>query len=134
MSRLDALAARLDELLPLIAAHADWTEAERRPHDEVMRAWREPGLLLAPRSYGGGELTLLEFLTLVETASAVDGSAGWTLMTTNEELEIASAYLPGSTITELLARRDDPSWPAQPLRAEPVGPKEAGCSTGAGAS
>ena len=28
-------------------------------------------------------------------------------MTTNEELEIASAYLPGSTITELLARRDD---------------------------
>ena len=109
MSRVEALVGRLDTLLPLVAAHADWAEAERRPHNEVMRALARSGLLrlLAPASYGGAELTLLEFLTLVEAASAVDGSAGWTLMTTNEELEIASAYLPAATITELLAARDD---------------------------
>ena len=111
-----------------MAARADWAEAERRPHDEVMRALAKAGLLrlLAPAAYGGHELTLVEFLTLVEAASAVDGSAGWTLMTSNEELEIASAYLAPDTISALLASRDDlvvagsAEQRGQPVPARPV--------------
>src|SRR4051794_39046793 len=102
--RLSALLRGLDELTPSVAAHAEWADAERRPHDGLMRSLSGAGLLrlLAPASYGGAELTLGEFLRVVEAASAADGSVGWTLMTTNEELEIASAYLPAATITELL--------------------------------
>lgn len=108
-ARLDELLGRLEGLLPLVAAHADWTDAARRPHDEVMRGLARAGLLrlLAPAHYGGAGLTLVDFLTVVEATAAVDGSAGWTLMTSNEELEIASAYLPAATISGLLADRAD---------------------------
>src|SRR4051812_23994248 len=74
-----------------------------------MRALARAGLLrlLAPAAYGGMELPLVGFLTVVEATAAVDGSAGWTLMTSNEELDIACAYLPAATITGLLAQRAD---------------------------
>ena len=72
-----------------------------------MRALADAGLLrlLAPRAYGGEQVDLAGFLDVVEATSAVDGSAGWTLMTTNEEVEIAATYLSAATMSELLATR-----------------------------
>jgi indole-3-acetate monooxygenase len=101
---------RLTPLLELVRARVPWSEQHRQPHPEVMAALARAGLLrlLAPRAYGGAELDLADFLDVVEAVSAVDGSAGWTLMTTNEEVEIASAFLPPATMAELLARQPPP--------------------------
>jgi alkylation response protein AidB-like acyl-CoA dehydrogenase len=116
---------RVRALAPLIRSRVAWTDAHRQPAPEVMRAMAEAGLLrlLAPSSYGGHELTLAEFLAVVEELSWVDGSAGWTVMTTNEELEIAAAYLPADTMVDLLAAQPDvvvagsgvPSGQARPV-------------------
>jgi alkylation response protein AidB-like acyl-CoA dehydrogenase len=102
-------AARAAELLGLVAEHAERTQVARRPSSTVMQALANAGLLqiLAPRAYGGGEATGLEFLELLEVVAAVDGSAGWTTMTLNEEIEIASGYLPAETMTAVC--RSDPA-------------------------
>lgn len=94
-------------LLPLVASHVDWAEANRRPHAEVMSAFAHAGLLrvLAPAACGGGECTLLEFLDLVEAIATIDGSAAWTVMTGNEEMEITAAHVPTAALTALLAGR-----------------------------
>ena len=56
---------------------------------------------LPPVAYGGGEASAREFLELVETIAQVDGSAAWTVMTMNEEMEIAAAHLPPETMRSL---------------------------------
>ena len=68
-----------------------------------MRALADAGLLriLAPRSYGGEEADGLAFMELVERVARVDGSAAWTAMTLNEEIEISAAYLPAVTMTKV---------------------------------
>lgn len=40
-------------------------------------------------------------MRLVETVSRSDGSAGWTVMTLNEEIEISAGYLPAQTMREV---------------------------------
>lgn len=100
---------RLQPLLPLLAEQAGWSEQHLQPSPTAMRALAAAGLLrvLAPRSYGGDEVSLVDFLQLIEAVSAVDGSAGWTFMTLNEEVEIASAYLPAASMETFLAERPD---------------------------
>ncbi|MFN0089825.1 MAG: acyl-CoA dehydrogenase family protein [Acidimicrobiales bacterium] len=95
------------ELLELVRDHVEWAEAARRPAQPVMDAFAAAGLLrlLAPASYGGGEATMREFVEVIEQVAGVDGSAGWTLMTCNEEIEIAAGYLPGATMSALLHER-----------------------------
>ncbi len=91
-------------LLDLVASHVDWAEAHRQPHPDVMAGFAQAGLLrvLAPAVCGGGECSLLEFLELVETIAYVDGSAAWTVMTANEEMEITAAHVPTAALTRLL--------------------------------
>jgi alkylation response protein AidB-like acyl-CoA dehydrogenase len=68
-----------------------------------MRAFAAAGLLriLAPRDYGGEEATGLDFMRLVEAVSTMDGSAGWTVMTLNEEIEISAGYVPAPIMREV---------------------------------
>ena len=96
-------AAKAKDLLDLVHEHIGEAQLNRQPAHDVIRALAEEGLLriLAPRSYGGSEATGLEFLELVEAVARVDGSTGWTVMTLNEEIEIASGYLPAQTMTEI---------------------------------
>ena len=37
-------------------------------------------------------------MELVEAVSRMDGSAGWTVMTLNEEIEISAGYVPADTM------------------------------------
>ncbi|MPY95748.1 MAG: hypothetical protein GEV08_22650 [Acidimicrobiia bacterium] len=101
--------ARLDALLPLVRSWQSWTDERRRPAEPVIRGFARAGLLrlLAPRAYGGEELDPASLLELVEAVAAVDGSAAWTIMTCNEEMGIASAYLPEGAVTELLRAAPD---------------------------
>ncbi len=94
-------AVRAAALADLVRRHADETQEARRPSPTVMRAFADEGLLriLAPRSYGGEEATGLQFMELTEAVARADGSAGWTVMTLNEEIEISAGYINPATMT-----------------------------------
>ncbi len=96
-------AERVAPFEALIDEYIADTQHTRRPAAPVMRALADAGLLriLAPRAYGGEEADMLSFMKLVERVSRVDGSAGWTIMTLNEEIEISAAYLPPATMSEV---------------------------------
>ena len=87
-----------------MARHADWAEEQRRPHPEVFRALSRAGLLrlIAPIDYGGRGIGPHGFLAVIEALARVDGSTAWAAMTINEEVGIASSYLPPASMTEVL--------------------------------
>ncbi|WP_298271188.1 acyl-CoA dehydrogenase family protein [uncultured Bradyrhizobium sp.] len=102
----DYLAA-IERLVPLIAEHrADFDRARRLP-DAVIRALAEAGLfrLYLPRALGGPEFSPLDFMTIVEAVSALDGSVGW-LVANGGGMSRAGGYL-----TEEVVRH----WFADPL-------------------
>ncbi|MEM9564118.1 MAG: acyl-CoA dehydrogenase family protein [Actinomycetota bacterium] len=103
------LTSAVEAILPLVAEHADWANEHRRPHPEVFAALAGAGLLrlIAPVAYGGKGIGPGPFLAMIETLARVDGSTAWTAMTLNEEVGIASSYLPPDTMTELLGDRPD---------------------------
>jgi alkylation response protein AidB-like acyl-CoA dehydrogenase len=103
------LLAELEPILPLVEHHAAWTDEHRRPHPEVFEALARAGLLrlIAPTAYGGRGAGPGSFLAVIEAMAAVDGSAAWATMTINEEVGIASSYLPPTTMTELLTEQPD---------------------------
>ncbi|MGD9601396.1 MAG: acyl-CoA dehydrogenase family protein [Gammaproteobacteria bacterium] len=66
-------------LAPLILAHADAAERNRRMSREVIRAMTDAGLfrLYLPESLGGSELDPLEFAEILEPVAQLDGSTAW---------------------------------------------------------
>lgn len=103
------LVGALEPILDLVAEHAPWANEHRRPHPEVFAALASAGLLrlIAPGPYGGHGVGPGAFLSVIERLAEVDGSTAWTAMTINEEVGIASSYLPPATMTELLASQPD---------------------------
>lgn len=74
------LVSRVEGLAPTLAAHASWSEDNRRLHEETVRALASAGVfrLRTPRRFGGHEATTR---TLVDVGAAIaraDGSAAWT--------------------------------------------------------
>ena len=98
------LLARLGEVLPLVARHAEAANRDRRPSREVMTAMGERGLLrlVVPEHYGGYGVHAKTFLRIVSAIAQVDGSTAWTVMTCNEEAGIASAYVEPATVASLI--------------------------------
>lgn len=73
------LKERIAGLAPIVAAASPDMERERRLPEPVFRAIAEGGLLRLwrPRAYGGWELSLHDFMEVVEAASALEArSAG----------------------------------------------------------
>ena len=112
-SELDPAHDPLDELdhavLELIADRATAADEARRPDPEVIRALGDRGLLrlVVPRCFGGLEVHPSVFMDFTERISWVNGSAGWTAMTCNEEAGIASAFLLPETMTALYTEDPD---------------------------
>lgn len=75
------LRERIAGLAPIVAAARADMERERRLPDPVFRAIAEAGLLRLwrPRGFGGWELSLHDFMEVVEAASALEGAVGWTV-------------------------------------------------------
>lgn len=71
----------VEALAPMIAAHREGFDRDRRLPDDLFEAMSAAGLfkLYLPRSLGGPELSPFDFMTVVEAASALDGSVGWIL-------------------------------------------------------
>ncbi|MCA6110767.1 acyl-CoA dehydrogenase family protein [Bradyrhizobium sp. CNPSo 4026] len=66
-------------LAPLTAAQRSEFDGGRRLPDAVFAALADAGLfrLWLPEALGGPELSPFEFMSVVEAASALDGSVGW---------------------------------------------------------
>lgn len=96
------LAARAAE----VGAEAD---AARRPNAELIGDFGKAGLLrlVVPESYGGRGLEPVAFMSFIESIAQIHPSTAWTVMTTNEEAGIASAYLSPEYLTGLFADRPE---------------------------
>jgi indole-3-acetate monooxygenase len=77
--QLDQLLGAVHTLAPLIRAHADEAERDRRLSPVVVRALGEAGIfrMYTPRALGGLEVDPLTFYRVVEAIARIDGSTGW---------------------------------------------------------
>ena len=78
----NTLVAKAERLGPLVAAHADQAERERRLPAPVAEAFAREGLyrIAAPKIFHGAEADPITQIRVIEAVSRVDGSAGWNLM------------------------------------------------------
>ncbi|MFN0093664.1 MAG: acyl-CoA dehydrogenase family protein [Dehalococcoidia bacterium] len=90
--------AEARRLAPLIAAHADETEASRRLAQPVVDALRDAGLfhLFVPAAYGGREAGPVTACQAIEEVSSVDGSAGWCLMIASQNAAFGGFFEPST--------------------------------------
>lgn len=100
--------ASIAALAPVIEAHADAAEQQRRLPPPVVRAMIEAGLfkLYLPRSLGGSELEPLEFAQCLEAISRIDGSAGWCAFIGNVNTLFTSPMVPASIETIFAGQSD----------------------------
>jgi 3-hydroxy-9,10-secoandrosta-1,3,5(10)-triene-9,17-dione monooxygenase len=77
--REERMVGRARELIPLLAAHARETDAERRVAQPVIDALVGAGLLsiTVPRRYGGGEVSLETKIRVAAELARGCGSTGW---------------------------------------------------------
>jgi indole-3-acetate monooxygenase len=94
----------ISRLAPLIADHRRSFDHERRLPDVVFRHLADAGLfrLWLPEALGGPELSPFEFMTVVEAASALDGSVGW-LVGNGGGMSRIGGYLPERVARECFA-------------------------------
>jgi alkylation response protein AidB-like acyl-CoA dehydrogenase len=94
------------KLAPLIAERRAAFDRERRLTDDVFEALADAGLfrLWLPSSLGGGQLSPLEFMRVVEAAAALDGSVGW-LVGNGGGMSRVGGYLPTSVARDWFANR-----------------------------
>lgn len=106
-------------LAPVIAAHADAAEAERRLPQPIVRALIEAGLfkLYLPRSLGGSQLEPLEFAQRLEAIAALDGSTGWCAFIDNVNTLFTSPPAPASVETILEKLGSERNWGQMKLSA-----------------
>lgn len=99
--RIAAYLAALRALAPLIAEHREAFDRQRRMPDAVFEAMADAGLfrLWLPKGLGGPELSPLEFMTIIEAASALDGTVGW-LVGNGAGMSRVGGYLPASVAGE----------------------------------
>ena len=99
--------AAVARLAPLIAEQRQCFDRDRRLSDAVFRALAEAGLfrLYLPKALGGPEFSPFDFMTIVEAASALDGSVGW-LVGNGAGMSRIGGYLSADVVR---------SWFADPL-------------------
>ena len=85
----------IERLAPVIAEHRAAFDGERRLPDAVFNALADAGLfrLWLPAALDGPELSPDDFMTVVEAASALDGSVGW-LVGNGGGMSRIGGYLP----------------------------------------
>lgn len=85
--RVSEFLEALTRLVPTINEHRTDFDNERRLPNTLFEALADAGLfrLWLPAALGGPELSPIDFMAVVEAASALDGSVGW--------LEIGRAHV-----------------------------------------
>jgi alkylation response protein AidB-like acyl-CoA dehydrogenase len=85
----------VERIRPVIEAHRDEAESERRLSDAVVSAMKNEGLfkLWLPKEMGGAELDLLTYLKTVEEIARIDSAAGW-IFANSATSAVQAAFLP----------------------------------------
>ena len=106
----DGLVEQLDELQPLIRAHAGWSEENCRMHPEVFAALSGAGLfsIWKPAQLGGLELDPVAALRVFEAAARIEPAVGWAIANQTGIDAIPCSLLPAEGATEVVA---DPARP-----------------------
>lgn len=96
-SRIAGYLDALEKLAPLIEQHRASFDRDRRLSEAVFHALAEAGLfrLWLPAAMGGPELSPIDFMRVVEAASAIDGSVGW-IVANGGGMSRVAGYLPES--------------------------------------
>ena len=104
--RATELAAGLDGLAGALAEQRSDFDSNGRLPDDLFEQLARLGLfrLLLPASLGGPELSALEFMDVVEAASALEGTVGW-LAGNGGGMARVGAFLPAESAREIF---DDP--------------------------
>lgn len=104
ISRIAGYLDAIERLAPLVAEHRASFDRDRRLPDVVFRALAEAGLfrLWLPAAMGGAELSPVEFMSVVEAASALDGSIGW-IVANGGGMSRVAGYLPEPVAREWFA-------------------------------
>jgi alkylation response protein AidB-like acyl-CoA dehydrogenase len=102
--RISGYLGAIHALAPLIASNREAFDRDRRLPDLVVKALAEAGLfrLWLPEKLGGPELSPFEFMTVVEAASALDGSVGW-LVGNGGGMGRIGGYLPETVVRKWFA-------------------------------
>ncbi len=97
---LDAIA----QLAPLVVKHRGSFDSERRLPTAVFNALADAGLfrLWLPRALGGPQLSPIDFMSVVEAASMLDGSIGW-LVGNGGGISRTGGYLPEPVAREIFS-------------------------------
>lgn len=100
------LVAGVNRLAAEVAEHRGGFDSNGRLPDELFEQLARLGLfrLLLPSSLGGPGLSALEFMDVVEAASALDGTIGW-LVGNGGGMARVGGYLPADSAREIF---DDP--------------------------
>ena len=74
--------AAVAELAPLVRDHIWWSQRERRLAPPVVEAFHEAGLfrMLLGHEFGGGGLSEIEAVSVIEAVARIDASAAWNVM------------------------------------------------------
>jgi alkylation response protein AidB-like acyl-CoA dehydrogenase len=98
---------RLGELSETVRQERAGFDAAGRLPDDLFQTLAEIGLfrLWLPAALGGPELSALDFMDVVEEASALDGSIGW-LVGNGGGMGRVGAYLPVASAREIFAAVD----------------------------
>jgi alkylation response protein AidB-like acyl-CoA dehydrogenase len=94
----------IEKLAPLVAQHRVSFDRDRRLPDVVFQALAEAGFfrLWLPAVMGGPQLSPIEFMRVIEAASAIDGSVGW-IVANGGGMSRVAGYLPESITREWFA-------------------------------
>jgi alkylation response protein AidB-like acyl-CoA dehydrogenase len=94
----------IERLAPLIAEHRAAFDSQRRLPDTVFNALADAGLfrLWLPGALGGPQLSPADFMSVVEAASALDGSVGW-LVGNGAGMSRIGGYLPTPVAREFFS-------------------------------
>jgi alkylation response protein AidB-like acyl-CoA dehydrogenase len=102
--RVSGILEAIQRLAPRIAEERGDFDRSRRLPDAVFGALAEAGLfrLWLPSAMDGPELSPVEFMQVVEAASAIDGSVGW-IVANGGGMSRVAGYLPVSVAREWFA-------------------------------
>src|ERR1700761_5757571 len=94
----------IENLVPLVEEYRASFDRDRRLPDVVFKKVAEAGLfrLWLPAAMGGPELSPVDFMHVVEAASAIDGSIGW-LVANGGGMSRVAGYLTKSVASEWFA-------------------------------
>jgi alkylation response protein AidB-like acyl-CoA dehydrogenase len=108
MGTVDLLLDKVQQIAPIIQAHAEEAEQARRLARPVVEAMQQAGLynMARPQTFSGLELDPVSIFKVVEAVARQDSAAGWNL-----QLSLAVhwllAWLPDKGAAEILEGRPD---------------------------